>query len=113
MTRSSDNCFFFALNYCLCMHYCLILYAQDIDVLVNTTNSDLGFGGFVSQALLKAAGKALKVECAKKAPVNVGDVAVTGAGNMKCKHIMHVVLPSYDGSGGLSQSEKVHFVNHF
>ena len=81
---------------------CFILQA---DALVNTTDTNFGFGGFVAQALLKAAGGALKDECVSKAPVPVGDVAVTGAGNIKCKHIIHAVLPNYDGPGG--QSEKV------
>ena len=72
---------------------------------MNTTDTQLGFGGYVSQALLKAAGTTLKDECAKKAPVPVGGVAVTGAGNLTCKHIMHVVLPNYDGPGG--NAEKV------
>ena len=81
---------------------CLLL---QVNALVNTTDPNLGFGGIVSKALLKAAGDTLKDECASKAPVPVGGVAVTGAGNLKCKHIMHVVLPNYDGPGG--QSEKV------
>ena len=79
---------------------CFILQA---DVLVNTNDPNLGFGGFVAKALLKTAGDTLKDECASKAPV--GGVAVTGAGNMNCKHIIHAMLPNYDGSGG--QSEKV------
>ena len=72
---------------------------------MNTTDPNLGFGGFVAKALLKAAGDTLKDECASKAPVPVGGMAVTGAGNMNCKHIIHAVLPNYDGPGG--QSEKV------
>ena len=82
---------------------CFILQA---DVLVNTTDPNFGFGGFVAKALLKTAGDTLKDECASKAPVPVGGVTVTGAGNMNCKHIIiHAVLPNYDGPGG--QSEKV------
>ena len=67
---------------------------------MNTTDP---FRGSTAKALLKAAGDTLKDECASKGPV--GGVAVTGAGNMKCKHILHAVLPNYDGPGG--QSEKV------
>ena len=81
---------------------CFILQA---DALVNTTDPNLGFGGFIAKALLKATGDTLKDECASKAPVPVGGVAVTGAGNMNCKRIIHAVLPNYDGPGG--QSEKV------
>ena len=87
------------------------MFLLQVDALVNTTDQNLGFGGFVAKALLKAAGGALKDECASKAPVPVGGVAVTGAGNMNCKHIIHAVLPNYDGPGG--QSEKVTFVLAF
>ena len=83
----------------------VLFFILQAEALVNTTDPNLGFGGFVAKALLKAAGGALKDECASKAPLPVGDVAVTGAGNMNCKHIIHAVLPSYDGPGG--QSEKV------
>ena len=54
----------------------------------------------MAKALLKAAGDTLKSECAKKAPVPLGSVVITRAGNLKCKNIMHVVLPEYDGPGG-------------
>ena len=83
----------------------VLCFILQTDALVNTTDQNLGFGGFVANALLKAAGDTLKDECASKAPVPVGGVAITGAGNMNCKHIIHAVLPNYDGPGG--QSEKV------
>ena len=73
------------------------------EAMVNTTDQNLGFGGNVSQALLKAAGDSLKDECEKKKPVAVGGVAVTGAGNLKCKRIIHTVLPSYDGPHGTAE----------
>ena len=73
------------------------------EALVNTTDPTLGFGGVVSQALLKAAGNSLKDECDKKQPVAVGGVAVTGAGKLKCKYIIHTVLPSYDGPNGTAE----------
>ena len=82
-----------------------VLFSMQADVLVNTTDPNLGFGGRVARALLKAAGDAFKNECASKAPVPVGGVAITGAGNIKCKYVIHAVLPKYDGPGG--QSEKV------
>ena len=54
-------------------------------------------------ALLKAGGQRLQDECTKKAPVKTGDVAVTGPGQIPCKHIVHTVIPSYNGKA----SEKV------
>ena len=82
------------------------LFSLQADVYVNTTNTKLDLSsGAVSQALLKAGGPDLQAECKKKAPISVGDVAVTGGGKLECLHIFHVVIPSYDGPGG--QAEKV------
>ena len=61
-------------------------------------------GGAVAQALSKAAGPDLQAECTKKAPIAPGEIAVTGAGNMQCKCIIHVNCPGYDKSG---QAEEV------
>ncbi len=55
--------------------------------------------------LSNAAGPTLQAECQKLAPIQVGDVAVTKAGKLPCRHILHVVAPGYDRPGG--QAEKV------
>lgn len=83
---------------------------MQVDAIVNTTDSKLGFGGAVATALLKAAGTTLKDECAKKAPVSVGSVTVTGAGKLQCKHILHVVLSDYDGPGGKAE-QVINYIN--
>ena len=72
-----------------------------------STNCTCNFesGGFLAKKILKAAGDKFKDECARKGPIPVGGVAVTGAGNLQCKYVMHVVLPDYDGPG--RQAEKV------
>lgn len=76
------------------------------DVYVNTTNGNLDLSqGAVALALLKAGGKSLQRECSRAAPINVGDVAVTGPGNLPCQHILHTVLPSYQKQS--SEAEKV------
>ena len=49
----------------------------------------------MSLALLKAAGQSLQQECSNVGPINVGEVAVTGGGNLPCHHVFHTVLPSY------------------
>ena len=63
---------------------------------VNTTNGDLDLAqGGVAQALSKAAGPALQAECTKKAPISVGDIAVTGGGRLPCQYILHTVAAKY------------------
>lgn len=86
--------------------YIHLTYILQTDAVVTSTDTRLGFDGLVSQVLLKAAGDALQQECASKAPIQVGDVTVTKAGRMRCKNILHVVLPNYDGPRG--KAEKVH-----
>ena len=79
------------------------------DVYVNTTNGNLDLSqGAVSLSLLKAGGKSLQTECNKAAPINVGDVAVTGSGNLPCRHVFHMVLPSYRKHS--TEGEKVRFL---
>ena len=76
---------------------------------VNSTNTNLDLsGGVISKYLATAAGPSLQDECTKKAPINPGQVAVTGSGNMKCKYIFHIALNTYDGPGG--SAEKVMWV---
>lgn len=73
---------------------------------VNSTNTKLDLAhGAVAKALAKAAGPTLQSECTALAPVQVGSVTVTGAGDLDCRHILHVVAPNYDRPGG--QAEKV------
>ena len=72
------------------------------DVYVNSTSPDLDLtSGQVSIALSKAAGPLLAQECARKATIRktAGDITVTGGGNLKCKHVFHVVLKHYDEFG--------------
>ena len=60
----------------------------------------------VSQALAKAAGPSLQAECKKKAPIDVGEIAVTKPGDIqRCRFILHINCPGYDQSG--RQAENV------
>ena len=78
------------------------------EVLVNTTDQKLGFGGYVAQVLLKAAGPGLKQECDRvQNPIPIGDVVTTGAHNLQSRHVIHVVLPRYDGANSELVSEKI------
>ena len=83
-----------------------VKFIVQADVYVNTTNGNLDLSqGAVASALLKAGGKSLQQECTKVAPINVGDVATTGPGNISCHHIFHTVMPSYKKHP--SEAEKV------
>lgn len=76
---------------------------------MNSTNSKLDLSsGAVAQALLKAGGQDLQTQCTAKAPLSVGEVAVTGAGKIKnCQHVIHTVVPSFDQPGGNAEKVKI------
>ncbi|XP_050395688.1 protein mono-ADP-ribosyltransferase PARP15 isoform X2 [Patella vulgata] len=75
-----------------------------VDVIVNSTSNKLELqNGAVSGSINKAAGPNLQAECKEKYPngINVGDIAVTGPGNLRCQKVYHTCLSSYNkGSDG-------------
>ena len=67
-------------------------------MIVNSASNDLDLGrGKASLALLKAGGSSIQADCNQKYPngISVGEVAVTTAGDLKCKNILHICLEAY------------------
>ncbi|XP_013403474.1 poly [ADP-ribose] polymerase 14 [Lingula anatina] len=66
------------------------LTKEDVDVVVNSTNDKLNLdAGGVSKAIKRAGGKEVEDAC-KKAGQTTDGFAVTTAGRMKCKSIIHM-----------------------
>jgi O-acetyl-ADP-ribose deacetylase len=70
---------------------------QRVDAIVNAANSQLAHGGGVARAIADAAGPALRRESARHPYVPVGDVGLTGAGDLPCSHVIHAVGPRWRG----------------
>ena len=66
---------------------------QDTDAIVNAANEALVMGGGVAGAILRAGGYAIQKDCHSKAPIKVGEAAITTAGVLKAKHVIHAVGP--------------------
>jgi len=66
---------------------------QDTDAIVNAANTRLQLGGGVAGAILRKGGPSIQTECNRHGPIRVGEAAITGAGNLKARHIIHAAGP--------------------
>ncbi|MCX7626312.1 MAG: macro domain-containing protein [Candidatus Sumerlaeaceae bacterium] len=60
-----------------------------VDAIVNAANTDLILGAGVAGAIRRAGGPTIQEECNNLAPIAVGEVAVTSAGNLPHRYVIH------------------------
>lgn len=77
-----------------------------VDAIVSSDDSYLSMGGGVSYAIRKAGGECIYQDCQKHTPLKVGDVVVTGTGNLYAKYVFHTVTLDYSGKNVEYPSEK-------
>src|SRR5260370_21115213 len=65
------------------------LTEQRVDAIVNAANNQLVLGGGVAGAIRMRGGSAIQRECDAHGPVEVGKAAITGAGELPCRHVIH------------------------
>jgi O-acetyl-ADP-ribose deacetylase (regulator of RNase III) len=68
----------------------------ELDALVNAANNRLWMGGGVAGALKRAGGREIEAEAVKKGPIPIGEAAVTGAGKLKARYIIHAAVMGQD-----------------
>jgi O-acetyl-ADP-ribose deacetylase (regulator of RNase III) len=77
------------------------LTQEEVDAIVNAANSHLAHGGGVAGAIVRRGGYTIQEESdgwvAEHGPVPTGQVAVTGAGRLACKWVIHAVGPVWQG----------------
>jgi O-acetyl-ADP-ribose deacetylase (regulator of RNase III) len=77
---------------------------QEVDAIVNAANSSLVLGSGVAGAIGEAGGPEIQRECDAHAPIEVGDAALTGAGRLAARFIVHAAgMPL----GGQASEESV------
>ena len=77
---------------------------QEADAIVNAANSDLILGAGVAGAIRQKGGPSIQEECDRIGPIAVGDAAVTGAGNLPARFVVHAAgMPP----GGVATEESV------
>ena len=69
------------------------LTERDVDAIVNAANSFLQHGGGVAGAIVRKGGQVIQDESDKIGFVPVGGAAMTGAGSLPARHVIHTVGP--------------------
>lgn len=62
---------------------------QDVDAIVNAANSALVLGSGVAGAIAARGGPSIQEECSTHGAIEVGDAAITGAGALSAKFVVH------------------------
>jgi len=65
------------------------LTALGVDAIVNAANNDLVLGGGLAGAIARAGGPDIQTECDRHGAVQVGQAAITTAGNMPARFVIH------------------------
>lgn len=78
------------------------LTAEAVDAIVNAANEHLLHGGGVAGAISRTGGPVVQQESTawvrERGPVPTGSAAITGAGDLLCRYVIHAVGPVW-GSG--------------
>jgi O-acetyl-ADP-ribose deacetylase len=83
------------------------LVEQDVDAIVNAANNDLLLGGGVAGAIRARGGPVIQAECTAHGPVKIGEAAITGAGELPARHVIHAASMALGGqttAGSLQKS---------
>lgn len=79
------------------------LTEMDVDAIVNAANNDLVMGAGVAGAIARKGGGSIQGECDKIGSIPVGYAAITGAGKLKARYVIHAASM---GLGGVRTTEK-------
>lgn len=69
------------------------LTGRDVDAIVNAANSRLQHGGGVAGAIVRKGGRIIQDESDRIGFVPVGHAAITSAGTLKARFVIHTVGP--------------------
>ena len=65
------------------------LTTYELDAIVNPANNDLLLGGGLAGAIARRGGPRIQQECNEHGPVALGSAAITGAGDLPARYIIH------------------------
>ncbi len=68
----------------------------EFDAIVNAANSKLSMSAGVAGVIKKKGGPSIEEEATAKGPIPVGEAVVTGAGQLKARHVIHAAAMGED-----------------
>jgi O-acetyl-ADP-ribose deacetylase (regulator of RNase III) len=78
--------------------------AEAVDAIVNAANSQLVLGAGVAGAIRDRGGPSIQRECDEIGPIEVGGAAITGAGDLPAKWVIHAAGMA---PGGQADAESI------
>ncbi len=69
-----------------------------VDAIVNAANTDLLLGAGVAGAIRRKGGPTIQEECDRLGPIPLGEAAVTSAGQLKARYVIHAAGMRLGGS---------------
>ena len=75
------------------------LTGETVDAIVNAANVGLSHGGGVAGAIVRKGGMVIQDESDRVGRVKVGGAAITGAGSLPARFVIHAVGPVWRGQG--------------
>jgi O-acetyl-ADP-ribose deacetylase (regulator of RNase III) len=77
---------------------------QQVDAIVNAANSSLQLGSGVAGAIRERGGPRVQAECDAHGPIEVGEAAITAAGDLAARFVVHAAGMAL---GGQASEESV------
>ncbi len=65
------------------------LTEAQVDAIVNAANNDLVLGAGVAGAIRTRGGPSIQAECDKLGPIPIGEAAITNAGKLRARYVIH------------------------
>jgi O-acetyl-ADP-ribose deacetylase (regulator of RNase III) len=69
-----------------------------LDAIVNAANNDLILGGGLAGAIARGGGPSIQEQCTRHGPIAIGQAAITVAGNLPAKYVIHQASMQLGGS---------------
>ena len=77
---------------------------HEVDAIVNAANSALVLGSGVAGAIREQGGPSIQAECDAHGAIAVGEAALTGAGELQARYVIHAAVMD---PGGLASEDSV------